>query len=228
MLDMHTDMSGSAVALATLVALARAARADLAADAWLAITENNTGPSAYRPQEVVRAEQRHHHPGHSHRRRRAHGAGRHAGACRHAREPRLIIDFATLTGACVYALTERISGIFTNRPAARRELLEAGRRSSGERVWNFPFDEDYDSDLESKVADIMQCALEGKGDHILAARFLSRFVPRRHPWVHVDLAAATRAAAAWRISAPRSPDSACATRSSCCWRQTAGSCRGAA
>ena len=54
MLDMHTDMAGSAVALAALVALAEL-RAPLAADAWLAITENRIGPRAYKPQEVVRA-----------------------------------------------------------------------------------------------------------------------------------------------------------------------------
>ena len=63
---------------------------------------------------------------------------------------------------------------------------------SGERVWNFPLDADFDSDLESSVADVMQCAVEGKGDHILAARFLLRFIGERNPWVHVDLAAATR------------------------------------
>ncbi len=93
--------------------------------------------------------------------------------------PRLIIDFATLTGACVYALTERMSGVFTNEPHLAHTLIAAGAQS-GERVWGFPFDADYDSDLDSKVADIMQCAPEAKGDHILAARFLSRFVPRRH------------------------------------------------
>ncbi|HUI59504.1 MAG TPA: hypothetical protein VLX90_04745, partial [Steroidobacteraceae bacterium] len=54
MLDMHTDMSGSAVALATLLALAEL-RAPIAADAWLAITENDIGPDAYRPQEIVTA-----------------------------------------------------------------------------------------------------------------------------------------------------------------------------
>jgi len=70
-------------------------------------------------------------------------------------------------------------------------LIEAGR-SSGERVWTFPFDEDYDSDLESKVADVTQCALESKGDHILAARFLSRFVPKGTSWVHVDLSSVLR------------------------------------
>jgi len=59
-------------------------------------------------------------------------------------------------------------------------------------VWNFPNEPDYDADLESKVADIQQCALDGKGDHILATRFLSRFVPEDCAWVHVDLSSATR------------------------------------
>ena len=54
-----------------------------------------------------------------------------------------MIDFATLTGACVYSLTERMSGVFTNRPALVPKLLSRPARSSGERVWNFPFDADY-------------------------------------------------------------------------------------
>jgi leucyl aminopeptidase len=106
-------------------------------------------------------------------------------------KPKLIIDYATLTGTCVYALTERMSGIFTNRDALVARLMEAGR-TSGERVWSFPFDADFDSDLESKIADVMQCSVESKGDHILAARFLNRFVPKDIPWVHMDLASAVR------------------------------------
>jgi leucyl aminopeptidase len=188
MLDMHIDMSGSAVALATLVALAEL-KSPLAADAWLAITENNTGPTAYRPQEIVRACN-----GttiqviHSDAEGRMVLADTLALAAR--TRPKLIVDFATLTGACVHALTERYSGVFTNRPQLTQALLAAGR-DSGERVWNFPIDEDFDSDIESTVADVMQCAVEGKGDHILAARFLRRFVADI-PWVHVDLAAAMR------------------------------------
>jgi leucyl aminopeptidase len=104
--------------------------------------------------------------------------------------PRLMLDFATLTGACVYSLTERMSGAFTNRPELAPRLLEAGR-VSGERVWTFPYEADYDAELESKVADVVQCALEGKGDHILAARFLGRFVPAGTAWAHIDLSAAT-------------------------------------
>lgn len=189
MLDMHTDMSGSAVALSTLIALSEL-QSPVSADAWLAITENEVGPNAYRPQEVVRASN-----GvtiqviHTDAEGRMVLADTLALASR--TKPRFMIDFATLTGACVYALTERMSGVFTNQPSLIGKLLAAGA-SSGERVWNFPLDPDYDSDLESKVADVVQCAVDGKGDHILATRFLSRFVPADIPWAHVDLSSASR------------------------------------
>ena len=189
MLDMHIDMSGSAVALATLAALA-SLRAPIAADAWLAITQNRIGASSYVPQDIVRAAN-----GvtiqviHTDAEGRMVLADTLALAARRA--PRLIMDFATLTGTCVHALTERMSGVFTNRPRLAEQLLAAGR-NSGERVWSFPLDADYDTDIASKVADVMQCAVEGKGDHILAARFLGRFVPETTPWVHVDLSSALR------------------------------------
>jgi len=189
MLDMHTDMAGSAVALATLIALAEL-RAPVAADAWLAISENRIGPDAYRPQEVVRAAN-----GvtiqviHTDAEGRMVLADTLALAARTG--PRLMIDFATLTGACVHSLTERMSGVFANRPELAGKLVEAGR-ASGERVWSFPFEPDYDAELESKVADILQCSVDGKGDHILATRFLSHFVPPEVPWAHVDLSSATR------------------------------------
>jgi leucyl aminopeptidase len=54
----------------------------------------------------------------------------------------------------------------------------------------FPLDEDYDPALDSKVADVKQCTLDGEADHILAARFLQRFTGKR-PWLHVDLSASS-------------------------------------
>jgi leucyl aminopeptidase len=54
-------------------------------------------------------------------------------------------------------------------------------------------DEDFDGEIESSIADILQCTPDSKGDHILAARFLSRFVPNEIPWLHVDLASSNRA-----------------------------------
>ncbi len=190
MLDMHTDMEGSAVAVGSLYAL-HALQSPLAVDCWLAITENRIGSRAYKPQDVVTALN-----GTTIQVIHTDAEGRMVLAdtlsLAATRKPGAMIDYATLTGACVYALTERYSGAFTNRPDAR-EVIEAAGAASGERVWCFPMDEDFDTDLESTVADIVQCAVEGKGDHIHAARFLSRFVPKGIPWLHLDLAAGTRA-----------------------------------
>jgi leucyl aminopeptidase len=189
MLDMHADMEGSAVALGSLYAL-HMLGSPLRVDCWLAITENRIGPTAYKPQDVVRALN-----GTTIQVIHTDAEGRmvlaDALALAARARPGAIIDYATLTGACVYALTERYSGAFTNRPE-QREAIEAAGASSGERVWCFPMDEDYDTDIDSSVADVMQCAVEGKGDHILAARFLGRFVPKNIPWLHLDLSAGTR------------------------------------
>ena len=101
------------------------------------------------------------------------------------------MDYATLTGACVVALGERMSGIFVQPPALAATAVAAGE-ASGERVWSFPLDADYDGELESRIADVMQCTPDSKADHILAARFLSRFVPETAAWIHMDLSAAVR------------------------------------
>ncbi|WP_157071765.1 M17 family metallopeptidase [Steroidobacter denitrificans] len=201
MYRMHEDMQGSAVAVGTLLALSEL-KVPYDIDCWLAITENEIGAHAFRPQEVVQAAN-----GTSIQIVHSDAEGRMvladtlalaAGARRisrtgmpAARRPDLLIDFATLTGACIGALTERYSGIFTNR-ADWNGVLERHGRDCGERVWPFPMDEDFDSELESPIADILQCAMDGKGDHILAARFLNRFVPAEIPWIHLDLAAANR------------------------------------
>ena len=63
-------------------------------------------------------------------------------------------------------------------------------RQSGERVCVFPQDADYEPALDSKVADIKQCTLDGEADHILATRFLGRFTGKT-PWLHMDLSAAS-------------------------------------
>jgi leucyl aminopeptidase len=187
MLDMHGDMQGSAVALGTLLALAET-EAPYAVDAWLAITENRLSATAYKSQDVVRAVN-----GTSIQVIHTDAEGRMVLAdtlALAAREkPALIVDYATLTGACVMALTERYGGVFANREAANGLLVAAGV-ASGERVWPFPMDDDFDEMLKSDVADVKQCSVDNQGDHILAARFLKRFVPADLPWVHLDLSAA--------------------------------------
>lgn len=187
MYDMHTDMQGSAVAVGTLLALSEL-KVPYDIDCWLALTENEIGPNAYRPQEIITAAN-----GTTIQVVHSDAEGRMALAdtltLAAKQKPTLLIDFATLTGACVMALTERMSGAFSNRDALRSDIEQAGR-NSGERVWSFPMDADFDSDLDSPIADVMQCTMDNKGDHILAARFLNRFVPDTVPWVHIDLSAA--------------------------------------
>ena len=189
MFGMHQDMTGSAVALATLLTL-QALEVPFAVDAWLALAANHIGPDAYQPNDIVRAAD-----GTSIEIVHTDAEGRMVLAdtllLATAGKPALTIDYATLTGTCIYALGKGYSGIFTNRPSLLTLLTETGQ-ASGERVWPFPLDADYDKAIESTVADVKQCAMEGEADHIVAARFLHRFIQGGTPWIHLDLASANR------------------------------------
>jgi len=189
MLDMHIDMGGSAVAVGCLVALSRL-NADFPIDAWLAITENRTGPTAYKPQDVIVAlNGKTIQTIHTDAEGRMALADTLALACRE--KPKAIIDYATLTGACLNAVTTRYSGVFTNRPDLHPVLKKSGRES-GERVWPFPIGKEFIEELRSDTADIAQCSPNVGGDHILAASFLNEFVDEDCAWVHVDLSAINR------------------------------------
>lgn len=190
MLDMHGDMQGSAVALGAFLAISEM-QLPIAVDCWLAITENRTGPNAYKSQDVVTAAN-----GKTIQTVHTDAEGRMALAdtlvLASRDEPGIIFDFATLTGSCIRALTTRYSGVFTNRAELHPVLTAIGERS-GERVWPFPIGEEFMADLESKTADFMQCSVKGIGDHILAASFLAEFVENDIPWVHMDLSAGDNA-----------------------------------
>jgi leucyl aminopeptidase len=191
MRGMHGDMAGSATALGTLLALTRL-EAPLVVDCWLALAQNHIGPLAYKPNDVVTALN-----GtsieivHTDAEGRMVLADTLTLASRGKPEPALVIDYATLTGSCVQALGKSYSGVFSNHDSLAEAMVGIGRRV-GERVWPFPMDEDYDSALESQVADTLQCAADGEADHILAARFLGRFVEAGVPWLHIDLSSGTR------------------------------------
>jgi leucyl aminopeptidase len=85
------------------------------------------------------------------------------------------------------ALGTRYGGIFATSDELAAFALQAGV-ASGERLCAFPMDDDYDSALDSTVADVKQCTLDGEADHILAARLLQRFTDKT-PWIHMDLSA---------------------------------------
>ena len=186
MYGMHEDMAGSAVALGTLIALSRL-KVDYAIDCYLALAVNDIGPNGYRPNDVITASN-----GTTIEIIHTDAEGRMVLADTLAiaskARPDLLIDYATLTGSCVAALGTTYSAAFSNRDEFHNDIIEAGRRS-GERVWPFPQDKDFDQALKSKIADIKQCTIGGGPDHILAARFLDRFVDNNVPWLHIDLAA---------------------------------------
>ena len=183
MQGMHEDMNGSAVAVGLLLA---ATRADFPVnvDCWLAIAQNHISPRAYKQNDVITALD-----GTTIEIVHTDAEGRLVLAdtltLAAKQEPDMMFDFATLTGSMHVALGSRYSGIFSNRKELSQKALAAGQ-SSGERIWAFPMDADYETDLESKIADVKQCTLDGEADHILAARFLGRFVGEV-PWLHMDL-----------------------------------------
>jgi len=189
MLNMHIDMGGSAVAVGTLVAASQM-NLQQPIDCWLAITENRTGPTAYKSQDVVTALN-----GKTIQTIHTDAEGRMALAdalvLASKDKPKVILDYATLTGACMSAVTTRYSGVFTNRPNLHPVLKKAGR-DSGERVWPFPIGKEFLEELKSETADLKQCSPNGGGDHILAASFLQEFVDDKCAWVHVDLSACSR------------------------------------
>jgi len=182
---MHEDMNGSAVALGILLA-ATQQKLPVNIDCWLALAQNHISPKAYKQNDIVKALN-----GTTIEIMHTDAEGRMVLAdtltLASREKPNLLIDFATLTGSMHVALGTRYSGVLGNRDALLQQAVQAGQQS-GERLCAFPLDDDYEAALDSKVADIKQCTLDGEADHILAARFLKRFVDDV-PWLHVDLSA---------------------------------------
>jgi leucyl aminopeptidase len=105
-------------------------------------------------------------------------------------DPELVIDVATLTGACVVALGKHASGLLSNHNPLAHEILNASEQS-GDRAWRLPLWDDYQEQLESPFADFSNLGGRAAGT-ITAACFLSRFT-RKYNWAHLDIAGT-----AWR------------------------------
>jgi leucyl aminopeptidase len=100
--------------------------------------------------------------------------------------PEIIIDFATLTGACVVALGHEAAGIMGNDPELLATLSSIGEKV-GERVWPLPNYDEYLSYLSSDWAD-MKNAGDRWGGAVTAGIFLKQFVPEKASWAHIDIA----------------------------------------
>ena len=202
MKTMKGDMAGSAAALGVMHALTKL-NVRVPVECWLAIVENNSGPDAFRPDDVINVV-----TGESVEIVNTDAEGRLvladvlALASRKVRKsnvhgfsdtmsPRCIVDYATLTGTCISSLSNRYVGVMTNREDAMSEII-AGGTACGERMWPFPVDEDFGEDLKSDVADYLQCRQPVEADHIYAAYFLKQFVNPAVPWFHLDMASSYR------------------------------------
>jgi leucyl aminopeptidase len=100
-------------------------------------------------------------------------------------KPKMIIDFATLTGACIVALGTVASGMIGNDKKIMNLLMKSAEHT-GEKVWELPLWDEYKKLIRSDVADIKNIGGRGAGT-ITAAAFLSHFVGE-YPWVHLDIA----------------------------------------
>jgi len=100
-------------------------------------------------------------------------------------KPDVVVDIATLTGACVVALGHHATGLLSNDQDLADELLEAGQ-ASGDRAWQLPLWDEYDEQISSNFADMANIGGRGAGT-ITAGCFLARFT-KDYRWAHLDIA----------------------------------------
>ncbi len=182
---MKSDMSGSAVALGTILSCAKL-NLKKNVTAVIPTTENSIDSRSFKPGDVYPS-----YAGKTVEIGNTDAEGRLiladalAYACKNLKPSRMI-DFATLTGAIVIALGEKTTGMMSNNDALASELSKAGA-ATFERVWRMPLFEEYKSQLKSDVADIKNIGGRPAGS-ITAALFLQEFVDKKIPWAHLDIA----------------------------------------
>ncbi|EAT59447.1 leucyl aminopeptidase [Chlorobium ferrooxidans] len=101
-------------------------------------------------------------------------------------KPDVIIDLATLTGACIVALGYSVAGLFSNNDKLADEIYNAGQKA-GEKVWRMPLWDLYDEQIKSDVADVSNTGGRGAGS-VTAAKFLEKFIDEHKNWAHIDIA----------------------------------------
>ncbi len=180
---MKDDMSGGAAVLGA-IANAAALRLPLNIVALVPATENMPSGSAFKPGDVLRTMS-----GQTIEILNTDAEGRLilsdalAYACRY--KPAVIVDIATLTGACRIALGQEATGMLGTSGTFKQKMREAGEKT-GERVWELPLWDGYQDLIKSDIAD-MKNAGGRDGGVITAACLLSKLV-EKHPWVHLEIA----------------------------------------
>ncbi len=197
MLDMKLDMCGAAAVIAAFEGAVRLA-VPYEVHAIVAAAENLVSGKAYKLGDVLIASN-----GKTVEINNTDAEGRltlaDAMVYAAALHPEVMIDFATLTGACIIALGPRIAGVMTNDEALYGDWMAAAGRS-GEEMWRLPLPGNLKEQLKSKVADMRNTG-ERYGGAITAGLFLSEFTQGVR-WMHVDIAGPAMATKAWGVTTP--------------------------
>jgi len=188
--DMKTDMAGSAAVLGTMKAAASLGiKKNLLG--VMAVCENMISSKAQRPGDIVKA-----YNGKTIEIGNTDAEGRLvlADALAYIEDkykPEVIVDLATLTGACVVALGYYAAAIMGKDQELIENLRKAGE-NSGDRVWQLPFFEEYHDAMDGDISDLNNISQKGKGyegGSITAGVFLSKFVDlEKTRWAHLDIA----------------------------------------
>ncbi|MDB3973202.1 leucyl aminopeptidase [Alphaproteobacteria bacterium] len=104
--------------------------------------------------------------------------------------PKIVIDFATLTGAIVVALGQHYAGLYSNDDTIAKKLYDSSINTN-EKVWRMPLHDDFDKELNSPFVDLKNIGAGRYGGSITAAQFLQRFIPPKTKWAHLDIAGTT-------------------------------------
>ncbi|MBI3071632.1 MAG: leucyl aminopeptidase [Deltaproteobacteria bacterium] len=181
--EMKMDMSGAAVVISTMRAISRIRPGDTIM-AFAAITENMPGGRAIKPGDILRGMS-----GKTVEVLNTDAEGRlvlgDALAYARTKKPDVIIDLATLTGACMIALGKFTAGVLGTDEKLSSEVL-ASARAAGEEMWPLPLPERMFESIKSPIADMKNVG-DGFGGAIAGGLFLKEFAGDT-PWVHLDIA----------------------------------------
>jgi leucyl aminopeptidase len=184
MRNMKKDMGGAAHALA-LAQLVMARKLKVQLQLLLPLVENVVGPTAYRPGEVLKTR-----AGISVEIDNTDAEGRivlcDALAYAVEKNPAVLLDFATLTGAARIALGPELPALYCNDDALASAYLDASAQAR-DPLWRMPLWQPYLSYLNSNVADLANSGASRMAGSVTAALFLQRFVPTTQPWAHSDV-----------------------------------------
>ncbi len=184
--EMKYDMAGSAVVVGLLKSLALR-KAKINAVGVVGLVENMPGGNAQRPGDIVKS-----FSGKTIEVLNTDAEGRLvlADALSFTEKkfnPKFIIDLATLTGAIIISLGEEYAGLFSNDDELSKNIFKAGEKVN-EKVWKLPLHKNYDKLIDSGVADVQNINYVGGAGSITAAQFLQRFISKKTPWAHLDIA----------------------------------------